>query len=259
MPWIIWIRTIVHYLQRNNPFSGFFAILVILVFILDMTFLPLLDQLSHATIITGNISENLMRVKTYLKENNISYEANPDVICFESEQLLMNDALSVIQNAQQTSFSKHRMMILAVHRIGHDVQNKLLKTLEEPHPGTHFILLVPNTHQILDTIISRTHVILGVHAPGASRLTAEDFLSKSLSERFDLVETWAKNKKDENNLDKSEVIALCDSLEKKIWKQGNRDEQLFTDISMVREYAAIRGASHRVLLDFLAIRCPVLK
>ncbi|MEI8224108.1 MAG: hypothetical protein WCG20_03225 [bacterium] len=52
------------------------------------------------------------------------------------------------------------------------------------------------------------------------------------------------------------MLTFIDLLEKKLWEQGNRDEQLFADIRKMHEYASTRGSSHRIILDFLAIVCP---
>lgn len=232
--------------------------------------LPPLEQLAHATLITGNVSKNIDLVKKYIADQSVIIEGNPDVSLFQGEQLLMTTAESIIELSHQKKTGSARYFIIAFHRMASDVQNKLLKTLEEPQESVYFLLIFPSTQQLLDTLLSRVRVIEGNQDVGLSRLEAAEFLGKNLKERFELIETWTKNKKDENNLDKSEVIAFCDRLEKKIWDKLKNNptpvipkeegaERLFADIRNVRNYASIRGASHRVLLDFLAMRCPILK
>lgn len=221
--------------------------------------LPPLEQLAHATLITGNVSENTEFVKKYITDQGVVIEGNPDVSFFQDEQLLMTTAESIIALSHQKKTGSARYFIIAFHRMAHDVQNKFLKTLEEPQESVYFLLIFPSTQQILDTVLSRVRVIQGNQDVGSSRLEASEFLGKNLKERFELIETWTKNKKDENNLVKSEVENFCNLLEEVLWNQKNRDEQLFADIRNVRNYASIRGASHRVLLDFLAMRCPILK
>jgi DNA polymerase III delta prime subunit len=217
------------------------------------------DQLSHTTIITGSVQKNLALVQAFLIDQGISVTGNPDVIIFQGEQLLMNDASTIMQFMHQKKTSDIRCIILAYHSLATDVQNRLLKTFEEPHPGTYFFLIIPDVKKILPTILSRAQVMIGEQEPHASRLNTETFLKQSIKERFDTIESITKNKKDEENLLKSEIHGFCDHLENYLWNKNNRDEQLFTDIRMVRNYAGIRGASHRVLLDFLAVRCPILK
>lgn len=210
-------------------------------------------------IITGNNSENLAMLKKYITDQGIDPEGNPECMFFEYEQLLMDDVMPIIDLAQKRATAPVRILTIATYRMDHSVQNKLLKTFEEPHQGTYFFLLVPQADQLLDTIRSRSLIIQGHQTLGTTRLDAQAFLRKNMNERFELVELWTKNKNTDNNLLKSEVQAFCMTLETLLWDSNNRDQELFSDIHRVQEYATIRGASHRVLLDFLAMRCPVLK
>jgi hypothetical protein len=149
-----------------------------------------------------------------------------------------------------------RFCIISCDRIDAQVQNRLLKTIEEPHEGTYVVLVIPSIDQLLPTILSRCQVVLGNTDQGVSRINVVDFLKKSVVDRFAFIESWTKNKKDEDNVTKTEVLTFIELLEKKLWEQGNRNEQLFTDIRKMHEYASTRGSSHRIILDFLAMMCP---
>lgn len=221
--------------------------------------IPSLEHLTHMTIITGNNSENLMVLKKYITDQGIATEGNPECMFFEYEQLLMDDVMLIIDLAQKRATAPVRIITIATYRIDHRVQNKLLKTFEEPYQGTYFFLLVPQADQLLDTVRSRALIIQGDQALGTIRLDAQEFLQKNMNERFELVELWTKNKNTDNNLLKSEIQTFCNTIETLLWNNNNRDQELFSDLHMVRNYVIIRGASHRVLLDFLAMRCPVLK
>lgn len=218
-----------------------------------------LENLSHATIVTGNISENLDLVKKFLGEQGVAISGNPDVCIFQGEQIFMDTAQEIVASVSLKKISEYRFVIIACERMATDVQNRLLKTLEEPSDGTYFFVLVPNTERILPTVLSRCQVIEGVRGAGETRLDVSEFLKANPSQRFALVEAWTKNKKDEDNLVKSEVVHFLDGIEKKLWEHKNRDEQLFNDIRKMREYAKIRGASHRVILDFIAMISPEIK
>ena len=50
-------------------------------------------------------------------------------------------------------------LIYQAENLTTEAQNALLKTLEEPPPSTHLILLTSNHHRLLDTIISRSQII----------------------------------------------------------------------------------------------------
>jgi DNA polymerase III subunit delta' len=47
-------------------------------------------------------------------------------------------------------------IVRGAHQLSISAANALLKTLEEPRPSTHFILLTPESERLLDTIRSRT-------------------------------------------------------------------------------------------------------
>lgn len=221
--------------------------------------IPPLEQLHHATIITGNRAANLPDVTDFLASNGIVSAANPDLSIFEGDQMLMADAEQLVRTVSTKGVSGRRFCVISTDRIAADVQNTLLKTLEEPYPGTFFFILLPNTDRVLPTVLSRCQVIAGDDSVGASRLDAEEFLRQSLADRFAYVESWTKNKKDEDNVSKTEVLDFIGAIEKLLWEKGNRDEQLFADLRQMRDYANIRGASHRVILDFTGMACPVFK
>lgn len=220
---------------------------------------PSLAQLSHATIVVGNREKNLEAFKTFLAHEEVAVQANPDISIFNDEQITIEDARMITSMLSSQKVNAARFCIISCDRLAIDVQNVLLKTLEEPQPGTYIILIIPNRDSLISTVLSRCQIIVGDSGVGESRLIADDFLKKTTAERFAFVESWTKNKKDEDNVSKTEVIYFIDDLEKKLWSIGNRDEQLFTDIRRVRQYAGIRGGSHRILLDFLGMICPQVK
>lgn len=222
---------------------------------------PPLNQLSHAVIVTGNRDLNRELVKEYLTSEGFVTTANPDFYVFNAEQLLIDDAFEIARMLTSQKVSDRRVCVIACDRVTHEVQNTLLKTIEEPHAGTHIMLLVPTTDALLPTILSRAQVFQGASAKLTTRLTdyVGSFLRSTPIDRFALVEQWVKNKKEEENLTKIEVISFITEIEKIMWEIGNRDAQLFADIEHMRTYAQIRGASHRVILDFLAMVCPQVK
>jgi DNA polymerase III delta prime subunit len=220
---------------------------------------PSIQKLHHALIMTGNRAENLASVKAYISEQGIAVSGNPDVLVFEGEQVLMADVERIIASLLSRKLGEHRFCVISFDRLAVDVQNTLLKSLEEPQIGTHFFILVPTLDKIIPTILSRCQILAGSAVQAETRLDAEAFLKMTVSERFELVESFTKAKKDEDNVSKAEISAFLDALEKLVWERGIRDESLFADIRHSREYVAIRGASHRIILDFIGIVCPILK
>ncbi|MDB4984267.1 MAG: putative polymerase delta subunit [Patescibacteria group bacterium] len=219
-----------------------------------------LENLSHATIVTGNRTSNLEHAKDFLMAQGIEVQGNSDVFVYDQESLGIDPVRDeIVRFVSSKKVTESRVVILSFDRATTEAQNALLKSIEEPQVGTYFLILVPNADSLLPTIRSRAQMIAGDAIAGITRLDATDFLKSNLAGRFALVESFVKNKKDEENLSKSEVIAFLDHVEKNLWEKGNRDEQLFADIRKMREYANIRGASHRVILDYIGMIAPVLR
>lgn len=225
-----------------------------------MLLLPELQSLPHGVAIIGNRHENQRLLRAYLEKNKIPVSGNPDIFIYDNESLkidTLRDEILPFLNNQKVS--EHRFLIISVDQVGFEVQNAFLKNLEEPHVGTYIIFLIENTDKLLATIHSRVWVITGDTTSGETRLETPVFLSQDLSGRFSYIESWTKNKKDEDNVSKAEISYFINQLEKKLWESGNRDAVLFADIRKMRDYVGIRGASHRIILDFLAMICPIIK
>lgn len=68
----------------------------------------------------------------------------------------------------------HRIVVLReAHKLNHQAQNALLKTLEEPRPGTVLILGTARPGELLDTIISR---VMPVHFERLDRGSAAELI-----------------------------------------------------------------------------------
>jgi len=208
--------------------------------------LPLLEKIPHALVITGNRQVNLGLIRKDLE--------NQDVTIFDQESLkidVLRDEVITLLNTRK--ISEQRFVIISTDQFGFEAQNAFLKNLEEPQSGTHIIILISDEKKLLPTILSRAQIIQGESSVGESRLDVKEFLKYNLADKFAYIETWTKSKKDADNVSKTEVINFIENLEKVLWDKKVRDEGTFTDIRQMREYATIRGASHRIILDYLAI------
>jgi len=82
---------------------------------------------------------------------------------------------------------KKRIVILAeAQALGIEAANALLKSLEEPRPGTSFVLLAPQRERLLPTLVSRSWV-LTLAWPTDSELSA---LTDDVREWADLLATF---------------------------------------------------------------------
>jgi DNA polymerase III subunit delta' len=97
-------------------------------------------------------------------ESCLKIEKNADVFLHSVE--IQNDKIKVeairdiLQFASLRSWVRHRFVLInQVEKITAQAANALLKTLEEPPEGVHFILLTSNLSQVLPTLRSRCQVL----------------------------------------------------------------------------------------------------
>src|SRR3989344_4507097 len=95
---------------------------------------------------TDELEDLLMRyllceTKSFCKKcYSCESESLLDVRRYEDDTLKIEDAREVQWNAGQTRLMRANVFIIKNKHIAPDAQATLLKTLEEPHPGTYFIL-----------------------------------------------------------------------------------------------------------------------
>jgi DNA polymerase-3 subunit delta' len=113
---------------------------------------------------------------------------HPDVLVFDCAQLgdlaKASSEKSAVKYAARNVFpyalaapheAAARLLVLEnADELSPDVQNTLLKTLEEPRASVHLVLVTPARERLLPTILSRTQRIRFVPVPAAAlRLVAE--------------------------------------------------------------------------------------
>jgi len=87
----------------------------------------------------------------------VEINKNPDLLIIDKTNLQVADIESLIDNVQLKPmiYSYKVVFITNVEGLSEIVQNKLLKTLEEPNPNVVFVLACTNIEKLLPTIKSR--------------------------------------------------------------------------------------------------------
>ena len=88
-----------------------------------------------------------------------------NVRIFEHENMLLDDAKSVIAEAYIAEYEQKNIVIMA-KKLGAEVQNSLLKILEEPPKNIVFTLIVPSKNTLLPTVRSRLMLEVRSRAKG---------------------------------------------------------------------------------------------
>ena len=167
-------------------------------------------------------------------------EANPDILLIKDFDII-NDTITLEDVKDVTHFtrlkplkhSKKFVIILGFEYATLEVQNKLLKILEEHPKYLDFILIVQNTNKLLETVMSRAITLDFGDPPQAVSI-------ESLSE---LLKNW-------NELNVIDVITnlarILDSYLKaqKITPQAHA--QAKTQLTKAQEYINLNLSSHDV-------------
>ncbi|HVK60742.1 MAG TPA: AAA family ATPase [Bdellovibrionales bacterium] len=78
----------------------------------------------------------------------------------EGAQIKIDQARDVLQFLMLRSLGRSRVILIdQAHLLGPQAANALLKSLEEPPPGTHFILITGQAASVLPTIRSRSQMV----------------------------------------------------------------------------------------------------
>ena len=138
-----------------------------------------------------------------------------NVRIFEYENMLLEDAKSVIAEAYIAEYEQKNIVIMA-KKLGAEVQNSLLKILEEPPKNIVFTLIVPSKNTLLPTVRSRLMLEVRSRAKGRCEhgLDLWRIDLKSLSE-FVKVQRELKENGKLSALELSKLVGdiICDALD----------------------------------------------
>jgi len=208
--------------------------------------------LHHAYFIEGDKDAVLAGVEAFLKDAfKIERQGNPDVHFAYHESLGIDEsrALQEMQSMKPV-FGDKKIFIIAVSSITNEAQNALLKTFEEPTPGTHFFVTSPSERILLPTLRSRM-VVVKHESSGENQAgeQAKKFLKLSPKEKLEFVAPIIEEK------DKAKAESFLQALISEIaGKKGAQEnpEALKEMLSLVR-YLKDRSPSLKLILERVAL------
>lgn len=213
------------------------------------------DNLHHAYVIEGT-DDAVDIIRAFIsKEFEISLEGNPDVVERRFDGMGIDDARWLKEEALFRSLKGgKRFYIIQARSITIPAQNALLKTLEEPTKGTHIFVVMPRIDTLLPTLRSRVEVRI---SRGGSDTEVETFLRASHATRLSMVSDMLK---EESAIDPTSFVRGLEIHAHRLWKENGGDvwEEAVREIMMVERYIYDASASHRFLLEHLALVLPKL-
>lgn len=207
----------------------------------------------HAYVTYGNPARAKELAATLAKRVGLEVAHNPDLHIRAFESLGVDEARNISQLASLSSAGGKKLFVIATHAITREAQNALLKTLEEPAPGTYFGLLVPRG-ALIATVRSRL-TELSLPEKKEDRELAESFLAASPVSRSKLIAKVVEDK------EKNAARELIDGLEALLRKDMKKAPVRIAleELSMTRTYLMGPSPSVKMLLEHLALVLPVVK
>ncbi len=174
-----------------------------------------MDKNHHAYLLEGERKTTLAGLLGKLKEEwGIETKGNPDFFVLECETLSIGEARALKESATTKPFLGEKIFVIAANFMGHEAQNALLKTLEEPISDTYFFVIVPNEKILLPTVRSRLLPLrIGAAEGGAKNTPADvlEFLKSPAEERLKILGGFLTH---ESETKKSDLIAFLSEVEK---------------------------------------------
>ncbi len=221
--------------------------------------IPSPPALHHAYLITGMSKDRARQEFEEFTHTRcgMPFKGNPDVLFFEFIALGISDSRMLYGRAIVKPIQYHQKLIgIFFESMTLEAQNALLKLFEHPPLGTHFFLF-GSEDELIPTLSSRLYSLRVREARVDASDTAHDFLQSSVSKRMELVETLCRSLKNESK-SKREVGIFLETLERLMYEKNKTQLPVKTlfEIQKIRSYLFDRGASVKMLLEYLALTLP---
>lgn len=205
------------------------------------------DRLHHAYGVEGVGIPVVQAIADWVKKN-IPLATS---VQFSYQTLGINEARQLSSLTKYRTGSEVQIIIITAATITREAQNAMLKLFEEPVSGVHFFLIVPAFSILLPTLRSRL-MRVRVDVKNESSFDVQKFISETPSDRLVTIEQLLKNTTTEEESKGSVTRMVLDALEG-YCARNTHSERIISAILFVRKYAELQGASHKMLLEYLAL------
>ena len=202
------------------------------------------ESMHHAFVLEGSTSQSRAALLDFIQKEFLMAPGHNDLFILNRGDFGVDDVQEIVSiNSRKPVSGNEKVIVLTVHSISHQAQNAMLKTLEEPRPGTYIFILTNTASIFLPTILSRVQVVRSVggdvgpdnselatknsaplstkdskitqkkHDALSKALSAETFLKNSKADRLAQVKDILDLKSDEEIGD-SDIFAFVQEVEK---------------------------------------------
>jgi len=221
------------------------------------------ENLYHSYVIEGNPEQTVYLLREFLEFRGDINKQSGDVMVNLYDSFAILDSQRVKEWHQNKSIDqKKKICIIGTKFINREAEQTLLKIIEEPKENTHFFIVVPDSSLLLDTILSRVHLIKNIEDENPDQNNfAQEFLFLNPAARIDKVADIIKEFKDSENSGglRHKAINLINGLESifyKKWKTDVNNENIkfvLNELKNCRDFLSTPGASVKMILEHIAL------
>ncbi len=214
-----------------------------------------LSTINHHALFFERKNVSLDKLKDFIETKlSSSISANPDVLVFEYDKLLIEDARLIKERTLSVPVKESQLHILVSFWSADSIsQNALLKTFEEPSESVCFYVLAPR-NILLPTLFSRMVESREIKIDQKNKFQkeAESFLRLSIGKKNSYAESMADKYKNEE-ISKEEVEDFLMALHEELLKDVSKNTKSLESIAVALNYLPSHSASVKQLLSLVAL------
>lgn len=221
------------------------------------------ENLYHSYIVEGDPDTTIPLLRTLLEERGDIVAHSSDLLCQSYDAFTIDDSRKVKEwHSEKGTDNNKRICIIGTKFINHDAERTLLKIMEEPHASTHFFVVVPNSQMLLDTILSRAHLVKVDKIDNQIFVKdAREFYKSKPKDRIDLVADIIEDHKESvgSGSVRFSAIRLVNDLEKIVYENFKKDNSdsntkfILGELAKARDYLSLPGASVKMILEHISL------
>lgn len=221
------------------------------------------QDLYHSYVVEGAPEDVIYSLRSFLENRGEVNKNSPDVMLSLFDSFAMEDSHNIKEWYQNKSTDgKKKICIIGAKFINREAEQALLKVIEEPTANSHFFIVVPDSSLLLDTILSRVHLIKDNSNDNIDEdKIAENFIKQTPNSRIEEIADIIKEFKDNENSGglRHKAITLINGLERiiyKKWKDDVNNENykfILNELKNCRGFLSTPGASVKMILEHIAL------
>lgn len=221
-------------------------------------------DLYHSYVIESNPNvKTIKEIIDFLEHRNKINKNSPDIFYKIYESFSMEDSYFIKEWHSRLGIgSLSKVCIIAAKTINREAEQTLLKMIEEPAPNTYFFIIIPDSSILLDTILSRVHIIkIGADMDKEIIEDVNLFLKSNYKDRFDQISKIIKENKNEESSASlryyaNQFISEIENIYYVKFKEdlNNKNNiEILSQLEKSKSYLSTSGASVKMILENLAL------